>query len=152
MARTSKASLNAQGGSAFTRALTSLGHHVVDAPKGTAGDLVVTVDGIEVVVDIEAASVVNPATVERLLAAAAGLSIGGEELGFGASVITIGAFTALASISVAAPVLAHAIWGARVLGPLGRAKEWLEANNAVVMAVVFIVLGTLLVVKGFSAL
>ncbi len=72
MARTSKASLNAQGGSAFTRALTSLGHHVVDAPKGTAGDLVVTVDGIEVVVDIEAASVVNPATVERLLAAAAG--------------------------------------------------------------------------------
>ena len=95
-------------------------------------------------------SLANPKIL--LLAAAAGLSIGGEELGFGASVVTIGAFTALASISVAAPVLAHAIWGARVLGPLGRAKEWLEANNAVVMAVVFIVLGTLLVVKGFSAL
>ena len=71
VARTSKASLTEQGGSAFTRALASLGHAVIDAPKGTAGDLVVTVDGIEVVVNIEAASVVNPATVERLLAAAA---------------------------------------------------------------------------------
>jgi hypothetical protein len=71
VARTSKASLAAQGESAFTRALGSLGHQVAEPPEGAGGDLVVTVDGIEVPVEIKAASVVNPETVDRMLAAVA---------------------------------------------------------------------------------
>lgn len=70
MARTTKVSLATQGGSAFARALRHLGHHVVEAPEGTGGDLMVTVDGIEVPVQIEAASVVNPGTVGRLVTGA----------------------------------------------------------------------------------
>lgn len=70
MARTTKASLTAQGASAFARALQSLGHQVVEASAGTRGDLVVTVDGIEVPVEIVAASVVNPEVVGRFVAAA----------------------------------------------------------------------------------
>lgn len=71
MARTSKASLAAQGESAFARALGSLGHQVAESPHSAGGDLVVTVDGIEVPVEIRAASVVTPETVIRVLAAVA---------------------------------------------------------------------------------
>ncbi|MCU0268058.1 MAG: hypothetical protein MUF83_05360 [Acidimicrobiales bacterium] len=70
MVRTTKASLVAQGAAAFARSLESLGHHVVEAPDGAGGDLVVTVDGIEVPVELTAASVVTPQTVDRLLTAA----------------------------------------------------------------------------------
>jgi hypothetical protein len=68
MARTSKASLMSQGAAAFARAIQSLGHRVMGAAEETGGDLVVTVDGIEVLVDIKAVAVVNPETADRLLA------------------------------------------------------------------------------------
>jgi hypothetical protein len=67
MARTTKASLTSQGASAFVRAIRSLGHQATEAPADGDGDLVVTVDGIDVPVDIEAAAVVNPETVDRLV-------------------------------------------------------------------------------------
>lgn len=68
MARTTKASLRAQGTSAFARALSSLGHGVAQASEDGGADLVVTLDGIEVPVAIEAASVVNPDTVSQIVA------------------------------------------------------------------------------------
>ena len=64
MARTTKASLEAQGEAAFTRALDSLGHKV--AATAATGDLRVIVDGTEVTVEVRAASVVDHATVARL--------------------------------------------------------------------------------------
>lgn len=67
MARTTKASLTSQGASAFARAIGSLGHQVTDAPEGTGADVVVTVDGMDVPVDIKGVSVVNPEAVQRLL-------------------------------------------------------------------------------------
>jgi hypothetical protein len=67
MARTPKASLSAQAAAALRRALISLGHDVTEA---TDTDLLVTVDGIPVPLRLETASVVNPGTVDRLLAAA----------------------------------------------------------------------------------
>lgn len=68
MARTTKASLTSAGAAAFLRAIRSLGHQATEAPADGGGDLVITVDGIEVPVDIKAAAVVNPETVDRLLA------------------------------------------------------------------------------------
>lgn len=68
MARTTKASLTSQAASAFVRALRSLGYGVVEARKDGGADLVVTLDGIPIQVEIEAASVVNPGTVDRILA------------------------------------------------------------------------------------
>lgn len=67
MARTNKASLEAQGEQAFNRALETLGHRVANAPEESGADLVVTVDGIEVPVEIRAASVVSPEAVHRML-------------------------------------------------------------------------------------
>ncbi len=70
MARTTKTSLTSQGAAAFARAIRSLGHRVMEPPGETGGDLVVTLDGIDVAVEIEAASMVNPERVHRLLSSA----------------------------------------------------------------------------------
>lgn len=70
MARTTKTSLGAQGEAAFARALASLGHGVAETPRDHGPDLVVTVDGIDVPVELNAASVVNPGTVSRMIASA----------------------------------------------------------------------------------
>ncbi len=95
-------------------------------------------------------SLANPKII--LLAAGAGLSIGAGGLGTGVQVVVVAVFAVLASTTVAAPVVLYAVRGEKVLGPLSRAKDWLQANNAAVMAVVFIVLGALLASKGLGGL
>lgn len=95
-------------------------------------------------------SVANPKVV--LLAAAAGLDIGTADLTPAGTIATTVAFTLLASVSVAAPVLMFALVGARVLPPLEKAKDWLVRNNAAVMAVVIIVIGLVLLKNGVTGL
>lgn len=68
MARTTKVDLAAQGTAALVRSLTNLGHYAVEQSGDTGWDLTVTVDGIDVPVDIKAASVITPETVARMLA------------------------------------------------------------------------------------
>lgn len=68
MARTTEADLVAQGETAFARAIKFLGHRAIETPGDVGWDLNVTVDGIEVPVEIRAASVVTPETVARMLA------------------------------------------------------------------------------------
>lgn len=93
---------------------------------------------------------VNPKVV--LIAAAAGLGIGSGDLHGWAEVVAVLVFTAVAAVSVAVPVLGYALLGDRVLGPLGRAKDWLTTHHAAVMAVVLVVLGAALALKGFQGL
>jgi threonine/homoserine/homoserine lactone efflux protein len=95
-------------------------------------------------------SIANPKVL--LLAAAAGIDIGGAEWMIQQQVIAIGVFAAIASISVAAPVLAFMVAGQRVLGPLTGVKDWLLRNNAAVLVVVFLVLGALLMTNGIAGL
>jgi threonine/homoserine/homoserine lactone efflux protein len=95
-------------------------------------------------------SVANPKVV--LLAAAAGLDIGPADLTPAGTVATAVAFTLLASVSVAAPVLTFAVVGARVLPPLEKAKDWLVRNNAAVMAVVIILISLVLIKNGLTGL
>lgn len=87
-----------------------------------------------------------------LLTAAAGLTIGAAELAAGAIAASAVVFIVLASSTVALPVLSYVILGERMLGPLGRARSWLQRNNALVMALVFIVIGILLVANGVAGL
>lgn len=87
-----------------------------------------------------------------LLAAAGGLAIGSDDAGTSARLTAVLAFTAIASVTVAAPLVLHGLLGERVTGPLARAKDWLAEHNAAVMAVVIVVLGGLLVVKGAGGL
>lgn len=95
-------------------------------------------------------SVANPKVV--LLAAAAGLDLGAEDVSTAAQVVRVLAFTAVASISVAVPVLAYAVLGERVLPPLRVAKDWLLRNHAAVMAVVLVAIGLVLIRNGVAGL
>ncbi len=95
-------------------------------------------------------SVANPKVL--LLAAAGGLAIGAEASGWLADATAVVGFTVVASVSVAAPVLLFLVRGERMLRPLGVARDWLERNNATLMAVVITVIGVALLLKGFGDL
>jgi hypothetical protein len=95
-------------------------------------------------------SAANPKVV--VLAAAAGLAAGGLPLGPGELVVVSMTFTAVASVSVATPVVLHLVLGPRVEAPLGATRDWLLLNSSAVVAVVLLVLGILLVVKGIGEL
>jgi hypothetical protein len=69
VARTTKAELTASGDAALTRAIRSLGHEVRRASSADHG-LDAAVDGIEVSIESEAASVITPETVARMVASA----------------------------------------------------------------------------------
>jgi len=87
-----------------------------------------------------------------LLTAAAGLGIGAADLTTTQTVIAAAVFTLVASITVMLPIVLYLIVGERILRPLGRVRTWLQDNNAAVMAVVILVIGGLLVVKGVQGL
>jgi len=95
-------------------------------------------------------SAANPKIV--LLAAAAGLAIGAADLPTSGTVAAGALFTGVASCTVAVPVLLFALVGERVLRPLASMRDWLQANNATVMALVILVIGALLIAKGISGL
>ena len=58
----------------------------------------------------------------------------------------------MASISVAVPVCTYLVLGERALGPPGRVREWLEINNAALIAVVMVVIGCVVGVKALTGL
>ena len=95
-------------------------------------------------------SAANPKIV--LLAAAAGLSIGSEDLAAATRLAWVVGFTLIASSTVAVPLLLHLVVGERVLAPLGVAKDWLQVNNAAIMCIVFTVIGVVLVGEGVNGL
>ena len=78
--------------------------------------------------------------------------MGTAGLGVAASAGVVLGFSALAAITVAAPVLAHVVLGERTTRPLGRAKEWLVTHNDAVVAVVLTAIGIMLIVKGAGTL
>lgn len=84
------------------------------------------------------------------LALTAGLSL--AQLSGGASALALLVFLLLACSSVLAPVVAHALFSRRMKRPLARLKDWLTANNATVMFLVFLILGVVTFGKGLAAL
>jgi len=95
-------------------------------------------------------SAANPKII--LLAGAGGLSIGAEVVGAGLQAGAVVLFAAVASTTVAAPLLCFLAAGERALAPLRRASGWLERNHGAVMAVVLLVIGALLLTKGVQGL
>ena len=85
-----------------------------------------------------------------LLAIAAGVIVGSAGLTVGqtAGVITI--FVLLAVSTVLVPVFGYLVASARLAGPLDKLRQWLIDNNAVIMAVLLLVLGVALIGKGFA--
>ena len=56
-------------------------------------------------------------------------------------------FTAIATSTVAIPVVAHLVAPARIGGPLEQLRKWLVANNVTIMVVVLLVFGIVLIGK-----
>jgi threonine/homoserine/homoserine lactone efflux protein len=95
-------------------------------------------------------SAANPKNL--ILGLAAGAAIVAGDLDTGGAIAADAIFTAIASSTVALPVLAYAMAPRRVGGILRRLETWLEAHNAEVVAVILILIGAALVGQGISGL
>lgn len=93
---------------------------------------------------------VNPKNL--LLGLSAGLVIGGAGLGTGATITAIVVFTVLASSTVLAVVLGYLVAADRLRPTLNSLREWLQANNHAVMAIVLVVMGAVVLGKGIGGL
>jgi hypothetical protein len=95
-----------------------------------------------------ALAAINPKNL--LMAAAAGVAIGAGGLSVPDTVVVIAIYTLIAASTVAVPVLAYAVARDRMRAPLDEARRWLEDHNAAVMAVLFLVIGAVLIGKGIG--
>lgn len=86
------------------------------------------------------------------MCAAAGVAIGTAALGRVGAWQAVLIFTALASSSVAIPVLACLFAGERLDAPLDRLKVWMERNHGALVAGILLFIGAALLYKGIHAL
>jgi threonine/homoserine/homoserine lactone efflux protein len=92
----------------------------------------------------------NPKNLALTLAAAATIAQAG--LSGGESATAIGVFVIIGSLTVAGPVLYFMIAGDRAAAPLASIKQFMSAHNAVIMMVLFLVLGAKLLGNGIAGL
>ena len=97
-----------------------------------------------------ALSALNPKNLT--LSLAAGVTIAGGELDNADTTIVLVVFVAIAASTVVLPVAAFLVARSRVQGPLDELRTWLTANNATVMAVLLLVIGTVILGKGVGGL
>ncbi|MFE5410753.1 GAP family protein [Microbacterium sp. NPDC056569] len=94
-------------------------------------------------------SAVNPKNL--LLAAAAGVDIGSAVLEIGEIVLVIAIFTVIAASTVLVPVVGYLIAADKLRDPLDALRVWLSRENAVIMAVLLLVIGVSLIGKGIGS-
>jgi len=98
-----------------------------------------------------ALAVVNPKNLLLTLGAATGLAqIPG--LSTSDAVVAVVVFVAVASLTIAAPMLSARIGGEHARSSLDAAKAWLTEYNAAVLGVLFLVFGVDLIAKGLPPL
>ena len=61
-------------------------------------------------------------------------------------------YVVVAGLTAAIPILAYAVAGDRLDGPLTRLKDWMERQHATLVAVILIVIGLLVLYKGIHGL
>ncbi|MFJ2542118.1 GAP family protein [Microbacterium sp. NPDC087589] len=86
-----------------------------------------------------------------LLGASAGVSLGSASLDVGAAAVVIAVYTVIAGSTVLVPVVGFLIAADSLRAPLGRLRDWLQVENAVIMTVLLIVLGVVIIGKGIAA-
>ena len=90
----------------------------------------------------------NPKNLALTLAAAASIAEAG--LDDADTAIAVAVFTALGSMTVAGSVLFYLVAGDRAARPLAAVKQFMTANNAVIMMVVLLLLGAKLLGDGLA--
>ncbi len=91
---------------------------------------------------------VNPKNL--LLCVSAGVTIGVGGLAGGGEVVALVVFTVLAASTVVVPVVGYALAADRLREPLASLKNWLQAQNHQVMAIVLLVMGAVVIGKGLG--
>lgn len=87
-----------------------------------------------------------------LIAASAGVLIGGAGLSTGAEVTAVTVFVLCAVSTVLVPVVAFFAAADRLRAPLEAAHQWLARENAVITTVLLTVIAVIMLGKGISAL
>jgi hypothetical protein len=87
-----------------------------------------------------------------LLALSAGVIVGEAGLSVGEASVVIVVFTAIATSTVAVPVVAHLVAPARMRGPFERLREWLVENNVTIMVVLLLLIGVVMIGNGIASL
>ncbi|WP_433592751.1 GAP family protein [Nocardia sp. CA-145437] len=93
-------------------------------------------------------SLLNPKNL--LLCITAGVTIGTADLNPTGTAAALTVFVLLGAASVLVPVGGYAVAADQLRGALARLKNWLQANNHTVIAVVFMVMGTTALAKGVT--
>ncbi|WP_288872231.1 GAP family protein [uncultured Microbacterium sp.] len=86
-----------------------------------------------------------------IMAAGAGVDIGAAGLSAGSSALVIAVFTLIAASTVLVPVIGYLIAADRLRAPLDALRGWLAAENAVIMAVLLLVIGVSMIGKGIGS-
>lgn len=94
-------------------------------------------------------SAVNPKNL--IMAAGAGTDIGGAVLPVGSIVVVIAVYTIIAASTVLVPVIGYLVAADRLRAPLDALRGWLAAENAVIMAVLLLVIGISMIGKGIGS-
>ena len=94
-------------------------------------------------------SALNPKNL--IMAAGAGVDIGGAGLTAGANIAVIAVFTVIAASTVLVPVVGYLIAAERLRAPLDSLRAWLAAENAVIMAILLLVIGVSMIGKGIGS-
>jgi hypothetical protein len=94
-------------------------------------------------------SALNPKNL--IMGAGAGVAISAASLARGETVVVIAVYTGVAASTVAVPVIAYLLATDRMAGPLESLRGWLVRENAVVMAVLLLVIGVVMVGNGIAA-
>ena len=87
-----------------------------------------------------------------LICVPAGLAIGGSGLDVAGDWIAAASFVAVAASTVAIPILAYAAAGHRLDDTMARLKDWMDKNNAALMAAILVVIGVMVLYNGIDAL
>jgi len=86
------------------------------------------------------------------MCALAGLAIGSGNLGTTGQLFTGAIYVAVAASTVAIPVLAYVAAGHRLDDAMTQLKEWMEKNNAAMLAGVLVLIGGMVLYHGIDAL
>ncbi|MEK8229049.1 GAP family protein [Oerskovia sp. M15] len=93
---------------------------------------------------------VNPKNLLLVVSGAAAIAAATSEMAD--QFVALAVFVVVASLGVAAPVVIYLAMGTKAAALLDDLKAWMVQNNAVIMAVLLLVLGSKMVGDGISAL